>query len=233
MLEVGIALLITAIVVIAILYIISIWVYKRSPANMCFIRTGFRGTKVCLGKGALVLPVFHEVSWVSLETLKLIISRSRDQAILTSDNIRIDAVVELYTHVGHTDDAVLIASRSLGEKTFDSDMVRNLLEAKVVGALRSYAATKTLKELHQHRDDFATDIRNGVTESFTANGLVLEEVSIVTLEQSGKEFFRTDNVFDAEGLKVITEITSDARRKVHDTEKRTTVSNRQKDLDTQ
>ncbi len=233
MLEVGIALLITAIVVIAILYIISIWVYKRSPANMCFIRTGFRGTKVCLGKGALVLPVFHEVSWVSLETLKLIISRSRDQAILTSDNIRIDAVVELYTHVGHTEDAVLIASRSLGEKTFNSDMVRNLLEAKVVGALRSYAATKTLKELHQHRDDFATDIRNGVTESFTANGLVLEEVSIVTLEQSGKEFFRTDNVFDAEGLKVITEITSDARRKVHDTEKRTTVSIRQKDLDTQ
>ena len=233
MFEVGIALFITAIVVLAILYIISIWIYKRAPSNMCFIRTGFRGTKVCLGKGALVLPVFHEVSWVSLETLKLIISRSRDQAILTSDNIRIDAVVELYTHVGHTDEAVLVASRSLGEKTFDSDKVRNLLEAKVVGALRSYAATKTLKELHQNRDAFAYDIRTGVTESFTANGLVLEEVSIVTLEQSGKEFFRTDNVFDAEGLKVITEITSEARRKVHDTEKRTTVSIRQKDLDTQ
>jgi uncharacterized membrane protein YqiK len=233
MLEVGIALLITAIVVVAILYIISIWVYKRAPSNMCFIRTGFLGTKVCLGKGALVLPVFHEVSWVSLETLKLIISRSRDQAILTSDNIRIDVMVELYTHVGHTDDAVLVASRSLGEKTFDSDKVRNLLEAKVVGALRSFAATKTLKELHQNRDGFSADIRNGVTESFTSNGLVLEEVSIVTLEQSGKEFFRTDNVFDAEGLKVITEITSDARRKVHDTEKRTTVSIRQKDLDTQ
>ncbi len=233
MYEVGIALFITAIVVLAILYIISIWIYKRAPSNMCFIRTGFRGTKVCLGQGALVLPVFHEVSWVSLETLKLIISRSRDQAILTSDNIRIDAVVELYTHVGHTEDAVLIASRSLGEKTFDSDKVRNLLEAKVVGALRSYAATKTLKELHQNRDAFASDIRNGVTESFTSNGLVLEEVSIVTLEQAGKEFFRTDNVFDSEGLKVITEITSDARRKVHDTEKRTTVSIRQKDLDTQ
>jgi len=73
MFEVGIALFITAIVALAILYIISIWIYKRAPSNMCFIRTGFRGTKVCLGKGALVLPVFHEVSWVSLETLKLII----------------------------------------------------------------------------------------------------------------------------------------------------------------
>ena len=37
-----------AIVVIAIVYILSIWIYKRAPANMCFIRTGFGGTKVCL-----------------------------------------------------------------------------------------------------------------------------------------------------------------------------------------
>ncbi|MDP6344457.1 MAG: SPFH domain-containing protein, partial [Alphaproteobacteria bacterium] len=233
MFEAGIALLITIIIVIAILYIISIWIYKRAPANMCFIRTGFLGTKVCLGQGALVLPVFHEVTWVSLEILKLIISRAREQAILTSDNIRVDVVAELYTHVGHAEDDVLTASRSLGEKTFDSDKVRNLLEAKVVSALRSYAATKTLKELHENRDAFARDIKANVIESFSANGLMLEEVTIVTMEQTAKEYFRTDNVFDAEGLKVITEITSDARRKVHDTEKRTTVSIRQKELDTQ
>jgi uncharacterized membrane protein YqiK len=231
--ELGIALFIAAIIVIAILYIISIWIYKRAPANMCFIRTGFLGTKVCLGKGAIVLPVFHEVTWVSLEIVKIIVGRARDQAILTADNIRIDVITELYAHVGHTEDDVLKASRSLGEKTFDADKVRNLLEAKVVSALRSYAATKTLKELHQNRDDFAREIKENVVESFSANGLTLEEVTIVTMEQTSKEFFKSDNVFDAEGLKIITEITSDARKKVHETEKRTTVAIRQKDLDTQ
>ncbi len=233
MVELIISLLITAIVVIAVLYIISIWVYKRAPANMGFIRTGFLGTKVCLGRGAIVLPVFHEVSWISLETIKLIVGRSRDQAVLTSDKIRIDINVELYTHVGRTEEDLLTASRSLGEKTFDAEKVRNLLEAKVISAIRSYAATKTLKELHENRDVFAQDIKDSVIESFLANGLVLEEATIVTLEQTGKEYFKTDNVFDAEGLKIITEITSDARRKVHDTEKRTTVAIRQKDLDTQ
>lgn len=231
--EAVIALIIVAIIVIAILYIISIWIYKRAPSNMCFIRTGFLGTKVCLGKGAVVLPVFHEVTWVSLETMKLIVSRARDAAILTHDNIRVDVVAELYAHVGHTEADVLTASRSLGEKTFDAEKVRNLLEAKVVSALRSYAATKTLKELHENRDSFAREIKESVLESFKANGLTLEEVTVVTLEQSSKEYFKTDNVFDAEGLKVITEITSNARRAVHDTEKRTTVSIRQKDLDTQ
>ena len=233
MLEIGITLVISAIVVVAILYIISIWVYKRAPANMGFIRTGFLGTKVCLGRGAVVLPVFHEVSWISLETIKLIVSRSREQAALTSDKIRVDTIVELYAHVGRTEDDLLTASRSLGDKTFDAEQVRSLLEAKVVGAIRSYSATKTLSELHENRDTFAQQIKDSVLDSFKANGLVLEEVSIVTLEQSGKEYFKSDNVFDAEGLKIITEITSDARRKVHDTEKRTTVAIRQKDLDTQ
>ncbi len=231
--ETIITLIVLAIVIIAILYVISIWVYKRAPANVGFIRTGFLGTKVSLGKGAVVLPVFHEVTWVSLETLKLVVSRAREQAVLTSDKIRVDVVAELYTHVGHTTEDLLTAARSLGERTFDAERVRNLLEAKVVSALRSYAATKTLDELHENRDAFAREIRANVTESFSANGLALEEVTIVALEQSGREFFKTDNVFDAEGLKIITEITSNARRTVHNTEKRTTVAIRQRDLDAQ
>ncbi len=221
------------IVLIAILYVISIWVYKRAPANMGFIRTGYLGTRVCLGRGAIVLPVFHEVTWVSLETLKLIVSRSRDQAVLTSDKIRIDVVAELYAHVGRSEEDLLAAARSLGERTFDTEKVRNLLEAKIVSALRSYAATKTLSELHENRDAFAKAVQASVVESFHANGLTLEEVTIVTLEQSAREFFDKDNVFDAEGLKVITEVTSDARRQVHNTEKRTTVSIRKRELDTQ
>jgi uncharacterized membrane protein YqiK len=233
MVELVISLFIIAVILVAILYIISIWIYKRAPSNMGFIRTGFLGTKVCLGKGALVLPVFHDITWVSLETMKFAVSRAREQAVLTSDNIRIDVNSELYAHVGHTESAVLTASRTLGEKTFDAEKVRNLLEAKVVGALRSFAATKTLKQLHENRDGFAREIKESVSESFVANGLVLEEVTIVSLEQSTKEYFRSDNVFDAEGLKVITEITSEARRKVHTTEKQTTVAIRQKDLTTQ
>tara|TARA_B100000586_G_scaffold17090_1_gene11487 strand:- start:2806 stop:5211 length:2406 start_codon:yes stop_codon:yes gene_type:complete len=181
----------------------------------------------------MVLPVFHEVSWVSLETIKLIVSRSRDQAILTSDKIRVDVVAELYTHVGYTEDDLLTASRSLGEKTFDADNVRNLLEAKIISALRSYAATKTLNELHENRDTFAKDIKSQVRDSFQANGLNLEEVTIVTMEQTGKEYFKADNVFDAEGLKIITAITSKAKREVHDTEKKASVAIRQKELDTQ
>ena len=231
--EAWITLIILAVVVIAIFYIVSIWIYKRAPSNMGFIRTGLFGTKVCLGRGAIVLPVFHDVTWVSLETIKIIVSRSREQAILTKDNIRVDVVAELFTHVGHSRKEILQASRSLGEKTFDPEQVRNLMEAKVVSVLRSLSATKTLTELHENREELAQTVKENVSESFTSNGLLLVEASIVTLEQTGKEHFKRDNVFDAEGLKIITAITSKARREVHDTEKRTDVAIRQRDLDTQ
>ena len=54
--ETWITLLILFVIAIAIIYILSIWIYKRAPANMGFIRTGLLGTKICLGRGALVLP---------------------------------------------------------------------------------------------------------------------------------------------------------------------------------
>ncbi|GIT48365.1 MAG: hypothetical protein Ct9H300mP14_02930 [Gammaproteobacteria bacterium] len=97
---------------------------------MGFIRTGFGGTKVCLGQGAMVFPVFHDITWVSLETIKLIVSRSRDQAILTADKIRVDVGAELYAHVGHSEDDLLTASRSLGEKTFDADNIETCLKPR-------------------------------------------------------------------------------------------------------
>src|SRR5215471_1846977 len=99
MVELVVSVFVIAVILVAILYIISIWIYKRAPSNMGFIRTGFLGTKVCLGKGAVVLPVFHEITWVSLETMKFAVSRAREQAILTADNIRVDATTELYAHV--------------------------------------------------------------------------------------------------------------------------------------
>ncbi|MDH4246884.1 MAG: SPFH domain-containing protein [Deltaproteobacteria bacterium] len=232
-LEQWIAIGVAALILFAIFYILSIWIYQRPPANMAFIRTGFWGAKVCVGRGAMVFPVFQQVSWVSLETIKLIIARTRDQAVLTRDNIRVDISAELYAHVGESKQMILRASRTLGEKTFDPEKVRNLLEAKVVSAMRSAAATKTLAELHGSRDLLSQELKEMVQKSFQQNGLELEEVTIVALEQTPKEFFRTDNVFDIEGLKVVTAITSTAKREVHNTEKKTQVAIRQRELEAQ
>ena len=41
------------------------WLYVKVPANMAFIRTGFGGRKVVTDAGALILPVVHNIQWLS------------------------------------------------------------------------------------------------------------------------------------------------------------------------
>ena len=74
-------------------------------------------------------------------------------------------------------------------------------------ALRSVAATKDLLELHIKRDEFASAVLENLTADLLQNGLKLETVTISQLDQTPPESLNSQNVFDAQGLRKITEIT--------------------------
>ena len=62
--------LITLVVVIALLAIglILSRLYHRASKEVSFVRTGFRGQRVIINGGALVLPVLHEIIPVNMNT---------------------------------------------------------------------------------------------------------------------------------------------------------------------
>ena len=53
------------------------WLYVKVPANMAFIRTGLGGWKTVTDAGAFVLPMVHNIQWLSLETFKIEVLRNR------------------------------------------------------------------------------------------------------------------------------------------------------------
>ena len=57
--------------------------YKRATKEVVFIRTGFGGEKVIMDGGALVFPILHETQDINMTTLKLIVSRKNEQALIT------------------------------------------------------------------------------------------------------------------------------------------------------
>ena len=70
----------TAIIVVCILFIIGIIfarLYRRASAEQAFVRTGLSGQKVVMSGGAIVMPIFHEIIPINMNTLKLEVSRSR------------------------------------------------------------------------------------------------------------------------------------------------------------
>jgi flotillin len=64
--------------------------YRRAEKDRAYVRTGFGGQKVILDGGSLVMPVFHNISWVNLQTLRLDVRREAAEAMITKDRMRVD-----------------------------------------------------------------------------------------------------------------------------------------------
>jgi len=186
--------------------------YRKASANEAFVRTGMGGTHCVIDGGKPVIPVFHNVIPVSLETMRLDVSRMEKDALITGDNLRADVEAEFYIKVNKDEHDIRAAATSLGDRSVNSDTVKELVEQKLISALRAVAATKTLNELHTERQDFAESVQRIVEQDLKPNGLTLESVTISRLDQTPPNAMReADNVFDAQGLKTIAGIVNTQR----------------------
>lgn len=205
--------------------------YTRSSKEISFVRTGAGGQKVIMNGGALVLPVFQEIIPVNMNTLRLEVRRSNDQALITRDRMRVDVTAEFYVRVKPSEESIANAAQTLGMKTMEPDELKRLVEGKFVDALRAVAAEMAMIELHEQRVDFVQKVQQAVSEDLLKNGLELESVSLTGLDQTSKEFFNPDNAFDAEGLTKLTEEIQARRRKRNEIEQDTDVAVANKDLE--
>ncbi len=181
--------------------------YRKTSANQAFVKTGGRRAKVILDKGDFVIPVLHKLVEVSLETMRLDVKRSATDALITKDNLRVDINSEFYIRVQPSPEDILAAARSLGDKSVRADAVKQLVGEKLISALRAVAATKELMELQLKRDEFAAAVQENLAADLRQNGLTLETVTISMLDQTPADNLNPNNVFDAQGLRKITEIT--------------------------
>ncbi len=205
--------------------------YKKSTKEISFVRTGFRGQKVVLNGGALVLPVLHDVIPVNMNTLRLEVQRKNEEALITRDRMRVDVAVEFYVRVKPTEESIANAAQTLGHKTMNPQELKQLVEGKFVDALRAVAAEMAMEELHEQRADFVNKVQQAVSEDLLKNGLELESVSLTGLDQTSKEFFNPDNAFDAEGLTKLTQEIEERRKKRNDIEQDTQVAIENKNLE--
>jgi len=178
--------------------------YQRSSKDVAFVRTGLGGEKVVLTGGKLSIPIVHQITPVNMNTLRLDVKRIESNALVTKDRMRVDLHVVFYVRVMGDKAGVALAAQTLGSRTLNQESIQNLLEGKFVDSMRSITAEMTLDELHEQGKDFVSKISAIIQESIAYNGLELESVSLSTMNQSAKEFFNSDNTFDAEGLVKIT-----------------------------
>jgi uncharacterized membrane protein YqiK len=204
--------------------------YRRASKEMSFVRTGLGGQKVVMDGGAIVLPIFHDIIPVNMNTLKLEVHRGGKASLITQDRLRVDIMAAFFVRVMPNAEAIANAAQTLGQRTLDPMALKELVEDKFVDSLRATAATMTMQQLQDARQDFVQGVQNAVSEDLLKNGLELESVSLTSLDQTAKEFFNPSNAFDAEGLTRLTQETERRRKERNEIEQDTEMAVRQKNI---
>ncbi|CTQ51252.1 flotillin family protein [Jannaschia donghaensis] len=186
--------------------------YKRATRETSLVKTGSGGKRVIMDGGTIVVPFLHEIAKVNMKTLRLEVARVNEQSLITKDRMRVDVGVEFYVSVNATEDGISRAAQTLGDRTFDVDQLREMIEGKLIDGLRAVAAQMTMDELHENRASFVQEVQNAISEDLLKNGLELEAVSLTALDQTPFESLDENNAFNAVGMQKLAAVIATSRK---------------------
>jgi uncharacterized membrane protein YqiK len=183
---------------------------KRPSPSEAIIRIGRATTDVFIARACWVVPVLHRAATMSLSTIGLTIRREGKEALVTKDFISTNLSAEFYIRVEPNEDDVKKAARTIGidEGHASTDAIRTkaqqLLEPKLIGAIRAVAAQNDFLGLHLNREHFGQEVSNALREDLGRNGFTLESVTITELTQTPLSELRNDDIFGASGRETVT-----------------------------
>jgi uncharacterized membrane protein YqiK len=221
-----------AVVFVVLVITIITNLYKRATKETAFVRTGMGGEKVVLNGGALVLPVVHEIMRVGMTTTGLEVRRENEDSLITRDSMLVNVHAQFFVRVAPNAEAIGKAAQTLGKRTLVPSELKSFIESKFVDALRNVAASMTMDDLNQKRQEFVRAVQEACQHDLQSNGLELETVSLTSLNQTDKRYFNPDNAFHAEGLTQLTRRISERSKIRNDIETDTRVQIETKTLAT-
>ncbi len=210
------AVLFGVIVVVVVVTLIVVFLnrfYRKSSRDVALIRTGFGGQGIYLSGGCLALPFLHKIDEVNMRTIRVDVNRVGNESSITEDRMRIDMRLEFYVRVEPTIDGVAIAAQALGTKILNSEGIQNLLLGRFVDAVQSVAATQTMDTLHEHRAEFIEGVSALLRSNLAENGLILDSVSLISMDQTPFGSLDENNAFNAVGMRRLAEIIAVNKKK--------------------
>jgi uncharacterized membrane protein YqiK len=204
--------IVTGLVVLAAAVIIYGALYQRATRETSLVRTGIGGRSIVMDGGTMVIPYFHEVQRVNMQTLRLEVRRAAEAALITKDRMRVDVGAEFYVAVIPSAEGIARAAQTLGNRTFSPEKLRELIEGKLIDALRAVAARLSMDELHENRGAFVAEVRESLAASLERNGLALESVSLTALDQTPFRALDENNVFNAVGMRRLAEVIAKSKK---------------------
>ena len=228
------------IVALVFLLLASLYAYTRiyvvTPNNEAFVRTGGLFTKkksVILYGGCIVLPGFHQLTRVPLREISIDVERTGKMAVRTKDYLRADIRVTFYVCINPSEEDVLTAAAKLSQSgtIITSDDIKNALDKRADDAIRAAAKTKEIAEIDSDKLGFAQEVLNLMGSDLKKVGLTLNNIAISEILESVT--YDPDSFFDAQGVRLRTEIIQRSIQQKREVELTSQVAIEQKELDAQ
>jgi uncharacterized membrane protein YqiK len=232
------AFLLYLLIIVAILALIAIFVgamvtrlYRKVPQSQALLVSKTKTIDVTF-TGALVVPVVHRAELMDIGVKVVDIEKAGNDGLICRDNIRADIQVSFYVRVNPNADDVRKVAQLVGCANASSqEKLEELFAAKFAEALKTAGKQMDFVELYDKRDHFRSTVINVIGEDL--NGYVLDDVAIEYLEQTPMDRLDPSNVFDAEGIRKITEITSREKIQANSFRREAEKQIKQKDVETQ
>lgn len=205
--------------------------YVKSARDTALVRTGAGGRKVVIDGGTLALPILHRIDRVNMRSMRLKVQRTDSAALISGDQLRIDLVMEFHLRVRPTTEGVATAAQALGAAAFREDEMQVLVEGKLVDAVQAEVASRTMGQLHEDRSGLAEAVSARLEGRLDRLGLVLDSASLIQLDQTPFSALDDNNVFDAVGMRRLTEVISENRKARVEVEASTDIAIRQRQLE--
>jgi len=186
--------------------------YRKATREVALVRTGAGGQRVVIDGGCLVLPFLHQVSDVNMKTMRLEVARSGAGSSITEDRLRVDVVVEFFMRVQADEASIATASQTLGGKSFRAGELEEMIGGKLVDAVQGVVARHSMDHLHENRQAFVQEVRAAVSDELAKNGLQLETVALIQLDQTPFGALDENNAFNAVGMRRLAEVIANNKK---------------------
>ncbi len=209
----GIVVVLAIIVFVVMAIVITIKkCYIVVGPDKAIVRTGGPTMRVASAQGMFVIPLYHRYEFMDLSLKSFEIGRSGREGLICKDNIRADIKVAFFVRVDNRPEAMGEVAQSIGAKRCSElETLRELFDAKFSEALKTVGKQFDFVDLYDQRDKFKSEILKVIGTDL--NGYNLDDAAIDYLEQTPIELLSPTNILDAEGIKKITELTSNEKVK--------------------
>lgn len=180
--------------------------------DKAIVRTGGPTMKVASAQGMFVIPLYHRFEFMDLSLKSFEIGRQGHEGLICKDNIRADIKVAFFVRVNNSPEEMGEVAQAIGAKRCsEMETLRELFDAKFSEALKTVGKQFDFIDLYDQRDKFKGEILKVIGTDL--NGYVLDDAAIDYLEQTPLDMLSPTNILDAEGIKKITELTSNEKVK--------------------